>query len=76
VREAARDYRKVTAVTKELAQREAELESEGYQVCVVGCALLMREKRAGLPTVCCGLRVADERKESWATNCVLWAARC
>lgn len=32
VREAARDYKKVTAVTKEMAQREAELESEGYQV--------------------------------------------
>ncbi|PSC70957.1 Carboxypeptidase Taq [Micractinium conductrix] len=34
VREAARDYKKVTAVTKEMAQREAELESEGYQAWV------------------------------------------
>lgn len=32
MREAARDYRKLTAVPKELAQREAELESRGYQV--------------------------------------------
>lgn len=32
VREAARDYKKLTAVTKELAQQEAELESRGYQV--------------------------------------------
>lgn len=32
VREAARDYKKLTAVPKELAQREAELESKGYQV--------------------------------------------
>lgn len=31
VREAARDYRKLTAVPKELAQKEAELESRGYQ---------------------------------------------
>ena len=31
VREAARDYRKATAITKELASREAELESRGYQ---------------------------------------------
>ena len=29
VREAARDYKKATAVTKDLAQREAELESRG-----------------------------------------------
>ncbi|KAI7846262.1 hypothetical protein COHA_000242 [Chlorella ohadii] len=34
VREAARDYRKLTAVPKELAQREAELESRGYQAWV------------------------------------------
>lgn len=32
VREAARDYRKLTAISKDLAQREAELESRGYQV--------------------------------------------
>ena len=32
MREAARDYGKLTAVPKELAQREAELESRGYQV--------------------------------------------
>lgn len=32
VREAVRDYRKLTAVPKDLAQREAELESHGYQV--------------------------------------------
>lgn len=31
VREAARDYKKATAVPKELAQKEAELESRGYQ---------------------------------------------
>lgn len=30
VREAARDYRKLTAVSKELAQREAQLESRGW----------------------------------------------
>ena len=35
MREAARDYRKLTAVPKELAQREAELESRGYQVWLV-----------------------------------------
>lgn len=34
VREAARDYGKLTAVPKELAQREAELESRGYQAWV------------------------------------------
>ncbi|KAL4858840.1 Thermostable carboxypeptidase 1 [Chlorella vulgaris] len=34
VREAARDYKKLTAVPKELAQREAELESKGYQAWV------------------------------------------
>lgn len=32
VREAAREYRKVTAVTKDLAKREAEHETEAYQV--------------------------------------------
>ena len=31
VRDAARDYRKRTALSKELAQREARLSSEGYQ---------------------------------------------
>lgn len=31
VREAVRDYKKLTAVPKEMAQKEAELESRGYQ---------------------------------------------
>ncbi|KAL6771475.1 hypothetical protein ACKKBG_A26530 [Auxenochlorella protothecoides x Auxenochlorella symbiontica] len=34
VREAAREYRKVTAVTKDLAKREAEHETEAYQTWV------------------------------------------
>mmetsp|Transcript_85698 Transcript_85698/g.227708 ORF Transcript_85698/g.227708 Transcript_85698/m.227708 type:complete len:474 (-) Transcript_85698:95-1516(-) len=34
VREAARDYRKATAVTEDLVRREAELESRGYQTWV------------------------------------------
>ncbi|KAL4428286.1 hypothetical protein ABPG75_002375 [Micractinium tetrahymenae] len=34
VREAARDYKKLTAISKDLAQREAELESRGYQAWV------------------------------------------
>ncbi|GAB4814416.1 hypothetical protein N2152v2_001462 [Parachlorella kessleri] len=34
IREAARDYKKVTAVTKDIAQKEAELESHGYQTWV------------------------------------------
>ena len=32
VREAAKDYRKVTAITKEMAEKQARLESDGYQV--------------------------------------------
>jgi len=32
VREAAREFRKVTAIPKSMAQRKAELESRGYQV--------------------------------------------
>eukprot|EP00808_Paulinella_micropora_P015063 g23630.t1 len=35
VRDAARDYKKATALSKDLAQRTAELQSEGYQAWVV-----------------------------------------
>lgn len=35
VRETAREYKKATAITKEVAQKEAELESKGYAAWVV-----------------------------------------